>query len=113
MPRNYKIYLNDIIGAIAIIDKYTKDISFGEFSKERMREDAVMKNLMVIGEAAKGIPREIRSISPETEWEEMAGLRDVLIHQYFGTELETIWDIIKKDLPKLRQEIDALLKKLQ
>ncbi len=112
MPRNYKIYLNDILASIAKIGEYTKDVSFEEFSEDSMREDAIIRNLITIGEAVKGIPKDIKSKSPKTEWEEVAGFRDILIHQYFGTDLETVWGIIKKDLPKLKKDVDALIKKL-
>lgn len=112
MPRNYKIYLNDILESIANIEEYTKGVSFEEFSGERMREDAILRNLMVIGEAVKNIPEDIRSKSPKTEWGEMAGLRDILIHQYFGADLETIWGIIKDELPRLKRDINSLIKKL-
>lgn len=112
MPRDYKIYLKDILESIAKIDEYTKGVSFDEFKEERMREDAIIRNLMTIGEAVKSIPDTIRSKSPQTEWEEMAGLRDILVHQYFGIELGTIWDIIKKDLPRLKRDIEKLIEKL-
>ena len=112
MPRDYKIYLKDILESIAKIDEYTKGVSFAEFKEERMREDAIIRNLMTIGEAVKSIPGTIRSKSPQTEWEEMAGLRDILVHQYFGIELGTIWDIIKKDLPRLKRDIEKLIEKL-
>ncbi len=112
MPRDYKIYLSDIIASISKIEEYTENISFEEFAKEDMRSDAIIKNLMTIGEAVKNVPRDIRAKSPEIEWEEMAGLRDVLIHQYFGADMETVWGIVKDDLPKLKRNIGALLKKL-
>ena len=112
MPRDYKIYLNDILASIAKIEEYTKGVSYEEFYEERMREDAIIRNLMTIGEAVKNVPKEVGSKSPATEWEEMAGLRDILIHQYFGTDLETIWSIVKDDLPKLKRDISALIKKL-
>ncbi len=112
MPRDYKIYLNDILASIAKIAEYTKDVSFEEFSEDGMREDAIIRNLITIGEAVKSIPKEVRSKSSEVQWEEVAGFRDILIHQYFGTDLETVWDIIKNDLPKLKISIESLVKKL-
>ncbi len=112
MPRDHRIYLNDILAAIAKIEGYAKDVSFEKFSEDNMRADAIIRNLMTIGEAIKSVPKDIKSKSPEIEWEEMAGLRDILIHQYFGTDLETIWDIVKNDLPKLKKDINLLIKKL-
>jgi uncharacterized protein with HEPN domain len=112
MPRNYKIYLNDILTSTAKIEEYTKDVSFEEFSEDSMREDAIIRNLITIGEAVKSIPNDIKSKSSKIEWEEVAGFRDILIHQYFGTDLETVWGIIKNDLPKLKMSIESLIKKL-
>lgn len=111
MPRNYKIYLNDILDAIAAIEEFTASVSIEKFSTDRMRKDAVIKNLMIIGEAAKNVPENVQSKATEIEWEEIAGFRDVLIHQYFGTDLETVWDIIKNDLPKLKKSVQKLLQK--
>ncbi|MDE1857357.1 MAG: DUF86 domain-containing protein [Candidatus Micrarchaeota archaeon] len=111
MPRDYRIYLNDIIESAGRIDDYTEGSSLKQLSADRMRADAVIRNLMVIGEAAKNIPAEIRSMAPDVEWEEISGLRDVLIHQYFGADLEIIWGVIRNDLPKLKKRVGELLKK--
>lgn len=112
MPRNYKIYLDDILDSIEKIDEYLKGVSLNEFLQDQMRQDAVIKNLMTIGEAVKNIPQEITSKSTEIEWDDIAGLRDILIHQYFGADMETIWGVIKEDLPKLKLNVRALIKKL-
>jgi len=112
MPRDYKIYLTDILESIEKIEDYAKNVSFEDLSSDEMRKDAIIRNLMVIGEAAKNIPKDIRSKSTEIEWEKISGLRDILIHQYFGTDLDTLWDVIKNNLPMLKRNIRVLIKKI-
>lgn len=109
MPRDYKVQLDDILESIKRIEAYVKGIDFDEFDSDLLKQDAIMKNLMVIGEAAKNIPEEIRAKIHGVDWKEVAGLRDVLIHQYFGIDLETIWKIIQEDLPVLKKIAQKLL----
>ena len=110
MQRDYKVYLDDIKDAIKRIEEYTKDMLFEDFLPNTLVQDAVLRNLMVIGEAAKSLPAKVTQKPGEVEWKEIAGLRDILIHQYFGVDLETIWDIVVTDLPKLKKCVSGLLK---
>ena len=82
MPNNYQVYLDDIISSIKNIESYTKGLSYDAFSKNRMMSDAVIRNLEIIGEAVKRLPLEIKKTHTEIEWKKMAGLRDVLVHEY-------------------------------
>lgn len=99
--RNYKLYLKDILDAIAKIEDYTKDLSFEEFSKNNLVVDAVVRNFEIIGEASKNIPEELKSKYPDIPWKEMAGMRDKMIHEYFGIDLEIVWKTAKIRLPQL------------
>ncbi len=110
MQRDYKVSLSDIKDAIKRIKAYTKGMSFKDFSSDLLVQDAVLRNLAVIGEAAKNLPEEITKKSDEVEWKDLAGLRDILMHQYFGVDLETIWGVIETDLPKLDKCVSNLLK---
>jgi uncharacterized protein with HEPN domain len=85
----------------------------GCFSKtgDERTVDAVVRNLEVIGEAAKNIPIEIRSALPDIEWQRIAGLRDVLIHAYFGVDLDIVWDVVQTKVPLLEQRITAFLER--
>jgi uncharacterized protein with HEPN domain len=108
MPRDYKVYFQDILTAIGSIEKYTKNITFSRFKSNSLIIDAVVRNLEIIGEAAKSVPAEVRLEHKDIEWKKIAGLRDVLIHEYFGVDLEVLWDIIQNKLPSLKQEISDI-----
>jgi uncharacterized protein with HEPN domain len=109
MPRDFRLHLEDIIQAIAKIQRYTAGISFQQFSKDEKAVDAVVRNLEVIGEAVKRIPDEMRQKDQAIDWKKIAGLRDILIHEYFGIDTEIIWDIVQNKLPSLEQSIRGML----
>jgi uncharacterized protein with HEPN domain len=109
MPRDYKVYLEDILEAARQIRLYTSGTTMQEFASDRKTLDAVVRNLEIIGEAIKKIPESVRFKRPQVEWKRIAGLRDILIHEYFGVDSEIVWDILKNKLPPLEKEIAALL----
>jgi uncharacterized protein with HEPN domain len=74
-----------------------------------MIQDAVIRNLEVIGEAAKGLSDNLRNRNPDIAWKQIAGMRDVLIHHYFGVKLDAVWQVVAEHIPLLKQRIDALL----
>ena len=87
----------------------TAGLTYDEFSEDLTRQEAVIRNLEIIGEASKSVPHEIRSKHPEVDWARIGGLRDVLIHRYFGIDLEIIWDILQSKLPNLEVQIKKVL----
>lgn len=107
--RDYKLYLDDIIKATRKIEKYTRNLSLGQLKKKELVVDAVARNLGIIGEAAKNIPANIKNKYPDVEWKKIAGLRDILVHAYFGIDLEVVWDIIKNNLPELKRKVSKIL----
>jgi len=110
MPRDYKVYLEDILLAITKIHEYTAGLSAAAFGADAKTFDAVARNLEVIGEAAKTVPEAVRSKHPEVDWKKTVGLRNILIHQYFGVDAEIIWDIIQNKLPALEEQVREMLK---
>ena len=107
-----KVYLKDILEAINEIEKYTQNIGEVEFYASDIVIDAVIRNLEIIGEATKKLPQEIKESYPQVPWKDMAGMRDVLIHDYSGVKLEIVWKTIKKELPELKKEVQRILSEL-
>ena len=110
MPRDYKVFLEDILEAIGKIRHYNRGLSLQAFTADGKTFDAVVRNLEIIGEAVKQIPEDMRSLRPEVEWRRVGRLRDILIHQYFGVDEQIVWDIIQNKLVPLEQAIKALLR---
>lgn len=106
--KDNKLYLLHILECTDKINSY---ISSGEdgFSKSTLQQDAVMRNLEIIGEATKNITMDFRQSHPEVPWRQMAGLRDILIHNYMGVNIRTVWNIVKNDLPTVKDHIEKLL----
>ncbi|MCK9299120.1 MAG: DUF86 domain-containing protein, partial [Methanoculleus sp.] len=107
-PRNTLDYLDDILDAVDKIEVFTQGMSYEEFSEDDKTVYAVTRALEVIGEATTCIPREIRENYPGYPWAEMAGMRDKLIHAYFGINRAIIWRTIRDDIPPLRSAMQAL-----
>jgi len=105
MPRDFEVYLEDIRQAIGKIQSYTAGLTRDMFNQDDRTVDAVIRNLQIIGEAAKAIPDSIRAGYPNVEWKKIAGLRDILAHQYFEVDLDIIWDVLQNKLPELDREL--------
>ena len=105
MPREIDLYLYDILDAIKNIQEYTSGFTYDDFTSSRMCVDAVIKNFLIIGEAVKKIPGEMKSEHTSTDWKNIAGLRDVLVHAYFRIDDEILWDIIQNKLENLKYAI--------
>lgn len=107
--RNYFLFLEDIMQAIEKIETYTKDHTVEAFCSNSMAVDAVIRNFEVIGEASKSVPQNIKEKYPHIEWREAAGFRDVLIHDYFGIDIEAVWDTIQNNIPAFKRHIAEVI----
>jgi len=105
MSRSWKLFLADMQQASEKVLRFTKGLDLETFTSQEMAYDAVLRNLEIIGEAAKGIPSQVRDRYPHVDWRGAAGLRDVLAHAYFGLDNQTLWDIVKNKVPVLLAQI--------
>lgn len=111
MKKDPKIFLSHILESIEEIEKNTRNLTQDEFLTNTTIQDAVIRRLEIIGEAAKNLPKSFRDKYPEIEWRKVAGLRDVIAHEYFGLSLKLIWKITQKNIPELKIEVIKLLEK--
>lgn len=106
------LYLQDILTSIKKIEEYSQDLSFKEFSKDEKTIDSVVRNLEIVGEAARNIPKEISQKNPDVPWEKMVSMRNKVLHEYFGVDEDILWKTITEDLPKLKKQLQSLAKAL-
>jgi uncharacterized protein with HEPN domain len=109
LTRNVKLYLEDIANAIKEIEEFLKDLSFDDFSKNTLKIRAVTMDFVIIGEAAKHLPSEIRKKYPQISWSKIVGMRNILTHEYPEIDIQILWMTAKKSLPALKQAINELL----
>ena len=113
MPeRGAKLYLADIADALEKIERYTRGLSFESFSSSSQVIDAIVRNFEIIGEAARNVPEEVVSAHPEIPWGKMIGMRNKVVHEYFGVDEEIVWKTIHEDLPGFKDKIAEILKKM-
>jgi len=112
MRKDPKIFIKHILESIKYIEEYTEGISKDDFLRSTKIQDAVIRRLEIIGEATKNIPPEWKETHSEVPWRRIAGIRDILIHEYFGIDFDLLWNVVKKDLPDLKRKISMILKKI-
>ena len=108
--RGDREFILDMMIACERMLEYTEQLSYEDFSKNQMAIDAVVRNLEILGEAAKNVSNELKSKYPEVEWQEIARTRDKIIHSYFGVDISIIWDILANDIPVLKNKLQNLVK---
>ena len=107
--RSIRVLLEDMLDAIQQIGSYTTGMDDDSFSKDRKTQDAVVRNLEIIGEAAGRLPDPFREEHSDIPWALVRGLRNRIVHAYFGVDLQLIWEVIRDDLPTLRSQLSRLL----
>ncbi|KKP65304.1 MAG: hypothetical protein UR68_C0049G0001 [Candidatus Roizmanbacteria bacterium GW2011_GWA2_35_19] len=113
MKKDNSLFLNHILQAIEDIEDYIKDTSSQEdFTTDKKTHNAVLRSFQVIGEAANNLDEDFLNIQTDIEWEKVIGMRNFIIHEYFGVDLKIVWDTIKEDLPSFKENIKKLLKDL-
>ena len=113
MPRDYGLYLDDILEAIDQIQHYVQGMDENDFISDRTTQDAVIRNLEIIGEAARNLPDSLKAEELEIEWRKIVGLRNILAHEYFGVSVPIVWDIVRNKLQPLRSTCSRLLTRLE
>ncbi len=111
--REYNHFIDDILDSIQKIEEYSLNLSEDDFQKNFEKQDAIGRRLEIIGEAVKNIPIEIRNQFNEVPWQKVAGLRDVIAHDYFGIMPKRLWNIIKNDIPLFKTQIVEVKSKLK
>ena len=110
MKKEFLDYIQDIIDAINNIEAFVQDLDYERFAGDTKTSFAVVTAIQIIGEAAKNVPSEVREQCPEIPWKDMAGMRDKLVHEYWGIDLETVWKTLKEDIPPLKPLLENILK---
>jgi uncharacterized protein with HEPN domain len=109
MKEEFLDYIEDVIGAMNDALSFVKDMDYDVFLRDKKTIYAVNRALEIIGEATKNIPASVKNRYPQIPWKKMAGMRDKVIHEYFGVDLKRVWSTIKKDIPDLKPLFEKIL----
>lgn len=105
MEKDPKVFIAHILESIALIERYTKGKIKKDFLHSVDLQDKVVRRLEIIGEAVRNLPGALRDSNPQIPWREIAGTRDKLIHEYFGVDFELTWEMVRRDIPKLKKQV--------
>ncbi|MDI6731806.1 MAG: DUF86 domain-containing protein [Candidatus Margulisbacteria bacterium] len=112
MIRDYGDYIQDILNSALEVEEFVRGYSIERFIGDRKTINAVVRSIEVIGEAAKNVSEQIKAKYPQIDWKAMAGMRDKLIHEYFGVDPEILWKVIKEDIPPMLPLLKQMLGEL-
>ena len=108
--RDQKVLLEDILSSIEIIEGQMKDADESKFKESIPFQDAVIRRLSIIGEVSKNVTKELKDKHRDINWKNIAGMRDLIVHEYFDMDLDLVWNTIKIDLPVLKKTVTEMLK---
>jgi len=109
--REWKLFVEDILESVEKIEEYVKDMTLDDFKQDRKTTDAVVRNFEIIGEASRYIPDDIKIKFQNVDWKAIVGLRNRIAHEYFGISLAIVWEIIKGELPILKEQMKEISEK--
>lgn len=109
MSRDWRLYLEDMLQSCAKVMQFTAGMSQESFVNDVKTYDATVRNLEIIGEAAKRVPLDVQQQMPDIQWRKVAGFRDVLAHAYFGIDNDILWDVARNEIPRLEQSLRRFL----
>lgn len=113
MKKDIRIFLNHILDSIIVIEEYTNNVDKKTFFESKQIQDAVIRRLEIIGEAIRHIPYQFREKYPSIPWKKIAGIRDILIHEYFAVDYSLTWKVVVRDAPKFKKQIIKILEELK
>ena len=113
MTTDPRVYLSHILESIGLVQTYTQEIAKEDFLSSQQVQDAVIRRIEVIGEATKNLPAEFKENWRDVPWRRMAGMRDVLIHEYFGVDLTETWKTVQADLPELKEKLSRIMEEIE
>ena len=111
MKKEDSVYLRHILDAVSRIEEYTNGIEYKNFIENHLIQDGVIRQIEIIGEATKRLSDKTRDNFPDVPWKDMTGMRDKLIHDYLGVDIDAVWDTVKEDIPILKNKLKDLLEK--
>ena len=108
MKKNPTVFLKHILECINLIEEYSKNLSKEDFQENVKLQDAIIRRLEIIGEAARNLPDEFKNNYSDVQWKQIIAARNILAHFYFGIDLNTVWNIVKNDLPRLKEQVELM-----